>query len=135
MAEEAEALQVARSTAKGGEGVMQAVWGPRRSVMSSAQTSRQQSTPTSDDLHPSTCSPVRWCDGEQSKVSMQELWGKITGSRIGNGGNRGGNGGLTRAGRGRQSHRYGGRRLACAGSSRQQIDAWLADLSGGPPEP
>jgi TfoX/Sxy family transcriptional regulator of competence genes len=41
---------------------------------------------------------------------MQEPGGKISGSKIDNSGNRGGNGGLTRARRRRQSRRYDGRR-------------------------
>jgi hypothetical protein len=53
---------------------------------------------------------VRWCDGEQSKIRMHECGVKISGRKIGNSGNRGGNSGLTRTGRRRQSRRYGGRR-------------------------
>jgi hypothetical protein len=45
---------------------------------------------------------------------MQESKGKISGSKIGNNGNRGRKSGLTRAGRKRQSRRYGGRRTCPA---------------------
>jgi hypothetical protein len=53
---------------------------------------------------------VHWCDGQQSKIRMQEPRGKISGNKLGNSGNRGGNSGLTRTGRRRQSRRCRGRR-------------------------
>ena len=53
---------------------------------------------------------VHWFDGQQSKIRMQESRVKISGSKIGNSGNRDTNRGLTRAGRSRQSRRFGGRR-------------------------
>jgi hypothetical protein len=31
---------------------------------------------------------VRWCDGKQSKISMHEPEGKISGSKIGDSGNK-----------------------------------------------
>jgi hypothetical protein len=48
-------------------------------------------------------------DGEQSKIRMQGSRAKISDSKIGNSGKGGRNRGLTRAGKRRQSHRYGGR--------------------------
>jgi hypothetical protein len=42
---------------------------------------------------------------------MRGFRGKISGSKIGNSGNKGGHRGLTRAGRSRQSRRRGGRRM------------------------
>jgi hypothetical protein len=53
---------------------------------------------------------VRWSDGEQSKIRMQETRGKISGSKICHSGNGGGNGELTSADRKWQSRRCGGRR-------------------------
>jgi hypothetical protein len=61
-------------------------------------------------------SQVHWSDREQSKIRMQESRVKISGSEIGNRSNGGGNGGLTRAGRRRQSRRCGGRRKGPAAS-------------------
>ena len=41
-------------------------------------------------------SPVPWCDGEQSKIRMQEPRAKNSGTKIGKSGSRGRNRGLTR---------------------------------------
>jgi hypothetical protein len=32
---------------------------------------------------------VQWCDGEQSKIRMQDSGGQISSNKIGNGGNKG----------------------------------------------
>src|SRR5262249_34442094 len=53
---------------------------------------------------------VHWCDGEQSKLRMQEPKVEISRSKIGNSGSTGGNRVLTRTGRRHQRRRNGGRR-------------------------
>jgi hypothetical protein len=42
---------------------------------------------------------VPWCDGEQNKISMQEPTVKISGRKIGNSGQEGRNGEVSRADR------------------------------------
>jgi hypothetical protein len=89
MTEKVEALQVARSTAKDGEGIMDGCNGALRGyAMSPAQTSRQQFGRRDVPAQPPVIfiiprSTVRWCDGQKSKIRMQDSRGKISGNKIG----------------------------------------------------